>query len=108
MTEPTYIQIEAEGKDDESVEPFRFILAGKKFDVPKLGPNTVPAGLFAAAAREFSSDIDKIGAFLYELFEWRPDIGKELKKLPMQYATEFIKQWTEFSNLDPKAPTSSS
>jgi len=108
MSEPTYKQIEVEAKPNPEDEPFRFILGGKKFEVPKLAPETVPAGLFAAAAREFPTEVEKVGLFLYELFEWRPDIGKELKKLPIPYATELITQWTEFSNLDPKAPTSSS
>lgn len=111
MSESNYVTIQAEAADaaeETPSEPFRFILRGKKFEVPKLAPETVPAGLFSVAAREFPTEVEKIGAFLYELFEWRPDIGRELKRLPIPYATELLTQWTEYSNVDPKAKTSSS
>lgn len=109
MTESNYINIELEAKSDaDEREPFKFILDGRKFEIPMLGPDTVPAGLFSVAAREYSTDVDKVGNFLIELFEWRPDLGRILKRLPIPYAIAFIDQWTKASNVDPKAQTSSS
>jgi hypothetical protein len=103
---PNYLTIEVEAKE-EAKDPFRFIVDGKKFELPHLGIDSVPASLFAVAASQFESDTAQVGAFLQELFAFEPTLGRVLKKLPIAYATEVMKQWTEFSNLDPKASTSS-
>lgn len=104
MSTPNYRVIEVEAK--EEAEPFRFEIKGHKFELPPLGPDTCPASLFAVAAREYPTEIAKVGDFLGELYTFNPDLGKVLRRLPLPYTTGLLEQWTEFSNVDPKASIS--
>ena len=110
MSKLEYSKLIVEAKDGPAPE-MGFELDGLKFTVPPMSPDYIPASLFAVAARDFDSLHAKIGEFLYELFDWKPELGRKLKRLPMSWTAEFLNQWTTRSQeefgVDPKAFRSS-
>lgn len=103
------------GPEAPAVEPFRFELAGKRFELPALNSADVPLPLIpvflALAAGEVESDEDRVriaGTFVGYLQSEHPSLWRHLKAQPgaLRYVIGLIEQWGEHSRLDPTRPAS--
>lgn len=104
-----YIEIVA--PDAVIEEPFRFELAGKKFELPKLTEKTAPLELLPVlmvAGNEDVTDREKIAAgaaFLEYLHVEHIGLWRHIKKQPnsVLWLNGLLEQWVKGSGFDPKA-----
>lgn len=104
-----YVDIDL-GELDEA-EPFRFLIDGKKFELPALGRDSTPLELLPAVLLVTSEDVTdsmqgKAAAAVLEYIRAdHPKLWDALRKSahPTPLMNGLIRQWTEYSKLDPKA-----
>lgn len=103
------------GPEAPETEPFRFELAGKRFELPALNSKDVPLPLvpvfLALAGGQIESDEDRIrvaGTFIAYLESEHRDLWRHLKaqREALRYVIGLIEQWGEHSRLDPSRPAS--
>lgn len=110
-----YVQITPHGEVSEAREPFRFILDGRKFELPALDSANVPLPLipiFLALSADDAPDEDTrmrvAGTFVAYLEADHPKLWATLKRQPdaIRWVVGLIEQWGGHSGLDPKLPAS--
>lgn len=110
-----YVQIAPDGQVQSTREPFRFIVDGKKFELPALDSNDVPLPLIPAflmlSASEQPTEEQKMhiaAAFISYLEQDHPKLWATLKRQTnaLAWVNGLIRQWGDHSGLDPKQPAS--
>ena len=109
-----FVQIAAPAA--EEIEPFRFELAGKKFELPALTEDTAPLELMPLlllASSEEVGDEELVRAgvmFLEYIKSDEPKLWKHLKaqRASLAWLNGLMQAWLEHAGIDPKASSSSS
>lgn len=111
-----YVQITPDGAVESTREPFRFEVAGRRFELPALDSSDVPLPLIPAFLILTASDGDitdeqkmQIAAsFITFLEQDHPKLWQHMKRQPnaLAWVNGLIRQWGEHSGVDPKRPAS--
>ena len=113
MTE--YTEITPHGETTTASEPFRFILGGKKFELPALDSPAVPLGLipvFLALRADDAPDEETrmriAGTFIAYIQDDEPKLWSAIKRQsePLRWVIGLIEQWGQHSMPDPARPAS--
>ncbi|WP_087507929.1 hypothetical protein [Cellulomonas iranensis] len=114
-----YLQISPEGAVESTRPPFRFEIAGRRFELPALDSADVPLPLIPLflILSQADGDVDAIdaddkmriaAAFITYLETDQPKIWAVIKrqKQPIAWVNGLIRQWGAHSRLDPRQPAS--
>jgi len=104
-----YVEIAAPA--EETPEPFRFVLAGERFELPILTDRTAPLELIPVLMIAHSDDVTdremvNAGVAFFEYLKCEhPRLWKHIKKQDQSivWANGLMEQWLKASKIDPKA-----
>ena len=99
----------------DAPEPFRFELAGRKFELPSLSEKTAPLELIpvlALAADDQADEKDMLqaGIVFFEYLKTRqPKLWRHINAQPaaIEWLNGLMEAWVKHSGVDPKAESSS-